>query len=76
MRMHALEVCEQDASVKSMAVVDTSVLDHGIRDGDLVVPRKVTTATRASLLVWHRRHPAADVALCGGSVRVNSSVVS
>ena len=51
--MHAFQVGEDDVPVESVTVLGASVLDHGVRDGVLVIPGKVSATPRACLFERH-----------------------
>ncbi len=48
-RVHALEVCENDLAVEAVLVIDPGVFHDGVRDVDLVFPGEVESTTGAGL---------------------------
>jgi hypothetical protein len=55
--VNTFEMGEHHVSVKLVAMLDPSMLDHGVCDAVLVDTDEVAPAARARLLVRHRRHP-------------------
>ena len=53
MRMHAFQVCEDHTAIERVAMFRSSVLDHGIGDGVLVLPDELASTAGTCLLVDH-----------------------
>jgi hypothetical protein len=53
-RVHSFEVREHHVSVEGVTMRNASVLDHGVRDGVLVLTDEFAPTARADLFIWQR----------------------